>query len=139
MTKVRIGSRGMHSGNTIEYMTTATTLDAQDSGKVFSLHAAALYSITLPTTLIAGLHYMFYVEEDTPTGAITIAAGSAIIYGNLSIQSDTDEDNRVACAGGSNVIIGIAAKKGDSVEFICDGSSWYVRGFGQVQTSFTVS
>ena len=140
MTKVRIGSRGSHSGKTIEYITAAETLALDDSGKVFTLDSSGgAYSITLPTALQGGLHYTFIVEENTPTADITIAAGSAIIYGNLDIQSDTNEDNRVACNGKSNILFDTTCLKGDWLEMVCDGSAWHARGFSQIQGGFTTS
>ena len=58
----------------------AYTVLASDSGKTFMLSATGgTVAITLPTTLEEGLQYKFVVLEDTPSNAITIAAGSAII------------------------------------------------------------
>ena len=69
----------------VERVTAAKTLDAvKDSGKIFLLDAAdGAYSIDLPTTLEVGTQYKLIVEENTPTGAITIAAGSAIMFGKM--------------------------------------------------------
>ena len=59
----------------------AKTLDPSESGRlVFLESSAGAFSLTLPS-VAAGLHYRLMVTEDTPTGAITIAAGSAIIFG----------------------------------------------------------
>ena len=59
-------------------ITAAVTLTAvEDSGKGFLLDSAGgAYTITLPTATTAaeGTNYKFWVEENTPTGAITIAA-----------------------------------------------------------------
>ena len=58
----------------------AYTVLASDSGKTFMLSATGgTVAITLPTTLEEGLHYKFVTLEDTPSNAITIGAGSAII------------------------------------------------------------
>ncbi|MBC8551612.1 MAG: hypothetical protein H8D23_18355 [Candidatus Brocadiales bacterium] len=120
-------------------ITTTATLTKLDSGSEFFVDAAGgAYTITLPS-VENGLNFKFTVQENTPTGDITIAAGSAIIYGNLAIQADTNEDNRVASAGVSNVLIDTTALKGDYVEFMCDGTSWYVSGMGSVQGAFTTS
>jgi|SaaInl4_200m_RNA_FD_contig_21_2125789_length_973_multi_22_in_0_out_0_2 hypothetical protein len=142
MTRTRVGSRGSFSGQVIEKISAAETISNGDSGKVFlleALSAGGAYSITMPTTLKAGVNYKFIVQENTPGAAITLAFGSAIVYGNLEQQSDTNEDNRVACAGVSNVIIGTSALKGDYLEFENDGTSWYVSGMSSIQTAISTS
>ena len=60
----------------------AYTVLQSDSGKVFMLSSTGgACEITLPVAanLQEGWHAKFVVKEDTPTGVITIAAGSAII------------------------------------------------------------
>ena len=117
----------------------AITLTAGQSGSCFYLDSdGGAYTITLPSEAV-GLNYKFFVKEDTPTGAITIASGSANVYGNLEQQSDTNENNRVAAAGVTNVIIGTAALKGDYLEYNCDGASWYVSGMSSIQTAVSTS
>lgn len=140
MTRTRLGARGSFSGQVVEKITAAETLKNGDSGKVFMLDSASgAYSITMPTTLKAGVNYRFIVQENTPTGAITLAFGSAIVYGNLEQQADTNEDNRVAAAGVSNVIIGTTALQGDYLDFVCDGTYWYVSGMSSIQTAVSTS
>ena len=55
------------------------------------------------------------------------------------IQSDTNEDNRVAAAGVTNVLVDTTALKGDMVELIGTGANYIVKAFGQVQGAFTAS
>ena len=139
MAKTRLGSRGSFSGNVIEKVTTATTFTASDSGKVFALDAAGgAYTITLPA-VAPGINYKFVVQENTPTGDITIKAAAAVIYGNLCLQADTDEDNRLACAGKTNILVDTTALLGDSLELVSDGTYWYAIGLTQVVGGFTVS
>jgi len=127
--------------NMFETITAAKTLYKKDSGKVFMLSSAGgAYSITIDSSLkVAGAKLKFIVDENTPTGDITIAFGSAIVYGSLSVQSDTAEDNRVACAGKSNVLIDTVALKGDNLVCTCDGTYWYVDGMSCYQGGFTTS
>ena len=64
----------------VENVTVARTLTNDESGKVFMLDSAGgAYAVTLPTALEDGVYWKFVVSEETPTGAITIAAGSAIV------------------------------------------------------------
>uniref|UniRef100_A0A6M3KCM7 Uncharacterized protein n=1 Tax=viral metagenome TaxID=1070528 RepID=A0A6M3KCM7_9ZZZZ len=126
--------------NMFETITAAKTLYRNDSGKVFMLTAAAAYSVTIDSSLkVAGSKLKFIVDEDTPTGAVTIAFGSAIVYGNLEQQADTAEDNRVACAGVSNLIVGTTALKGDYLEVTSDGTYFYVSGMSSIQTAMSTS
>ena len=103
----------------------------KDSGKIFLLDAAGgAYSIDLPTTLELVLNKLI-VEENTPTGAITIAAGSAIMFGKIAeSEVDSTEDNpgSAGATGVSNVIFGITAEQGDHIVIECDGKNWYFYG-----------
>ena len=73
---------------------------------------------------------------DASAGAFT---DSTNVYGTLSIQSDTNEDNRVALAGSTNVLFDTTCLLGDWVDFVSDGTYYYVSGMGSVQGAFTVS
>ena len=138
MAKTRLGSRGSFSGNVVEKITAAETLTASDSGKVFVLDCAVLYTVTLPA-VAPGINYKFFIQEDGLTAAVTISAASTLIYGNLDVQADTNENNRVACAGGTSVVIGTDALRGDFVGLVSDGTYWHVTGFSAHHTGFTVA
>ena len=122
-------------------LTAATTLSENDSGKIFTLDSAGgAYDINLPTVADgAGCVFTFLVLENTPTGDITIKSNAANIFGNLAIQADTNEDNRVAAAGVTNVLVDTTALKGDSLTIIGTGTMYVAQGFGQVQGAFTTS
>ena len=128
----------------VEKITAAKTLDAvTDSGKTFLLDAAGgAYSITLPTTLEVGTQYKLIVEENTPTGAITIAAGSAIMFGKIAeSEVDTSDDNpgSSGATGVSNVIFGTTAEQGDHIVIECDGKNWYFYGNAAKDGAVTTS
>ena len=119
----------------------AKTLDPSESGRlVFLESSAGAFSLTLPS-VAAGLHYRLMVTEDTPTGAITIAAGSAIIFGaqNESVTSHGTAPGSAGATGVSNLIIGTTAKKGLFLELYSDGTSWYFFGNSIVDGSVTTS
>jgi len=128
-------------GPAVVALTSATTLHPEDSGKIFTLDSAGgAYDINLPAVAdSAGLRFTFVVLENTPTADITIKSDAANIFGNLMIQSDTNEDNRVAAAGVTNVLVDTTALKGDMVELIGTGANYIVKAFGQVQGAFTAS
>ena len=103
----------------------AYTVLASDSGKTFMLSATGgTVAITLPTTLEKGLHYKFVTLEDTPSNAITIAAGSAIID---LVQKDAGGDaaNSTAGTAVSNIIVGTSSTQGDMINLFTDGTTWY--------------
>lgn len=143
MSRTRLGTIAGWAESYIDLITAAETLTYSDSGKLFYLESSGgAYAVTLPTTLKAGLQYKFRVQEDTPTGAITIAAGSAIIFGNIAeaeVDTSNDGPGSATDTGVSNIIIGTAASKGDWIDFDCDGTSWYIRGLTQLDASITTS
>ena len=84
------------------------------------------------------LFYKFIVEEDTPTGVITIAAGSALID---MVMKDIggDASNSTADTAVSNILIAVATKQGDYVNMFHDGTSWYAECMSSTNDSFTTS
>jgi hypothetical protein len=114
----------------------ARTLTEADSGKEFYLESSGgAFTITLPTgaDIEDGVNYKFWVQENTPTGAITIAAGSAIVFGKINeTEVDTGDDGPGSSADGatgvSNVIVGTSALKGDYLELDAYGGHWFLNG-----------
>ena len=106
----------------------AHTMAAIDSGKVL-LPAASL---------IRGWNCKLIVKEDTPTGVITVAAGSAII--DLVMKdSGANASNSTAGTAVSNILIGTAAKQGDYINILCDGSTYYAECLSSTDDSITTS
>ena len=119
-----------------ELVGAARTLTADDSGKEFYLESSGgAFSITLPTGagIEDGVNYKFWVQENTPTGAVTLAAGSAIVFGRVTeTEVDTGDDGPGSSADGatgvSNVIIGTSALQGDFIELDAYDGEWYLNG-----------
>ena len=110
----------------VEKLVAAVTLTNEDSGKVYMCDSAGgAYQITLPTASTGeeGVYYKFIVDEETPTGDITIAAGSAIIS---LVQKDAGGNAANSTAGTqvSNVILDTTAQKGDYVELMFVGGEY---------------
>ena len=128
-------------------LSAAITLTEADSGKVFYLESAGgAYAVTFPTggDIEDGIYYKFWVNENTPTGAITFAAGSAIVFGKINeTEVDTADDGPGSSADGatgvSNVIIGTSATKGDYFEFSSFGGHWYLTGQSGIDGAVTTS
>ena len=114
------------------------TLTNDDSGKVFLLSATGgTVAVTLPTSLENGVYYKFIVEEETPSNAITIAAGSAIVS-----FVGLDVSGTLASTAGtqvSNVIIGTSAEKADSIELMAAGNEWVGTALSGINGSVTTS
>ena len=119
----------------------AYTMLTSDSGKVFTLSSTAgACEITLlpAASLVEGWNCKLIVKEDTPTGIITVAAGSAII--DLVMKdSGGNASNSTAGTAVSNILIGTAAKQGDYINILCDGSTYYAECLSTTDDSITTS
>jgi len=114
------------------------TLTNDDSGKVYMLSATGgTVAVTLPTSLEDGVYYKFIVEEETPSNAITIAAGSAIVsFVGLDVSGTAASTVGTQV---SNVIIGTSAQKADSVEIMAAGGEWVGTVLSGINGSVTAS
>ena len=106
----------------------ATTVEASQCGTIFMVTSNS-YTITMPSVADAGEGWWckFIVGADIATGQIVIdLAGSD----TLAFAAAAAEDGgAVDVAGTAQIeLVHTKAKKGDQIEFICDGSQWYVIG-----------
>ena len=123
------------------------TLTEADSGKVYYVESSGgAIAVTFPTggNIEDGIYYKFWVQENTPTGAITFAAGSAIVFGKINeTEVDTGDDGPGSSADGatgvSNVIWGTSALQGDYLEFSAFGGKWYLNGQSGKDAAVTTS
>ena len=108
-----------------------TVLDS-DSGKVFMLiSTGGAYTITLPTAPVEGFHCKFVVKEDTPTGDITINAGSAII--DLVMKdAGGDASNSTAGTAKSTIVLHTECTQGDYVNLFSDGTTYYAEAMSAI-------
>jgi hypothetical protein len=120
----------------IETLTGATTLTAEDSGKVFILNAAAGAQVTLPAVAdAAGQNYRFIVGALFATTAWTVRAASNRIQGGVIVNSvlvPGADENTITFSASADTI-------GDFVELNCDGSNWYVSGMGTSAGAITLT
>lgn len=143
---MRAATREKNSGKggflqKIEPITVARTLTEADSGKVFMLSSTGgAYSITLPTaaTGVDGCHYKFIVEEETPSGAITIAAGSAIVSMVMK-DAGGNASNSTVGTQVSNVIVGTSAQKGDYINIMFTGGEYVAECMSGIDDAVTTS
>lgn len=120
----------------VETLTGATTLTAEDSGKSFSLNAAAGAQITLPAVATsAGFRYRFTVAALFATTAWTIKAATNKIQGGVIVNSVNvpgADENTITFSASADTI-------GDFVELNCDGTNWYVFGLGTAAGAITLT
>ena len=112
----------------VESLTVATTLDNEDSGKIFMLNLAAGFTVTLPAPEDApsGWNATFVVGT-SPTGNYVITSGSADILAVGSTNQDAGGDGP-SSAGTKDTNINFIASQslvGDRVFIFTDGTSYY--------------
>jgi len=115
------------------------TLTSEDSGKVFAVESSGgAFSITLPTSLVNGVHYKFIVWEETPTADVTIAAGSAIVS---MVHKDAGGDAAASTAGTqvSNIILDTTAQRGDYVNVLAWNGEWLAEAMSSINAGIHTS
>ena len=106
-------------------------LEVGDSGKTYLVHCTVARTINLPAPT-AACSFKFIVTDST--AASTINAESTQLYGVF-----TDDNDSTNMAGSTTITIGTSAALGDWLEFISDGTNWYVKGQCQhASAGFTV-
>jgi hypothetical protein len=119
-----------------QVISAATTLTAADSGKHFSLNAAAGAQITLPAVATsAGLNFRFTVQALFATTAWTIKAATNVIQGGVIVNSVNvpgADENTITFSASADTI-------GDYVQLNCDGVNWYVFGKGTSAGAITLT
>ena len=119
----------------------AYTMLESDSGKTFMLSATGgTVAITLLpiADIVEGWNCKFVVDENTPSNAITIGAGSAIVDMVMK-DAGGNASNSTAGTRVSNIIVGATATKGDVVNIFSDGSGYYAECLSAIDDAVTTS
>ena len=119
----------------------AYTVLQSDSGKVFMLSSTGgACEITLPVAanLQEGWHAKFVIKEDTPTGVITMAAGSAIIDMVMKDPGGNASNSTVGTAK-SNILLRATCTQGDYVNIFTDGSTYYAEAISGIDDAIDFS
>ena len=119
----------------------AYTVLQSDSGKVFMLSSTGgACEITLPVAanLQEGWNCKLVIKEDTPTGVITVAAGSAIID---MVMKDPggNASNSTAGTAKSNILLRATCTQGDYVNVFTDGSTYYAEAMSGIDDAIDFS
>ena len=119
----------------------AYTVLQSDSGKVFMLSSTGgACEITLPVAaaLQEGWSCKFVVKEDTPTGVITLAAGSAIIDMVMK-DPGANLSNSTAGTAKSNILLRATCTQGDYVNIFTDCSTYYAEALSGIDDAIDFS
>ena len=117
----------------VETISTARTLTASDSGKLFTLSAAAGVAITLPSVTVAGFRARFTVGAAFATTNFTVVSPTAVIQGSADVNST------LVPAANENTISFVATAEtvGDYVEIYSDGTNFYAYGIAAAASGIT--
>lgn len=125
-----------------EVVAATNVITAAETGSVFFLNAATEFASTLPVPA-AGLHFTFIVTA-APSGAsytVGTNAAATIIKGRVltnDVNSATDSD--FGTAGEATVtFVDSKSVAGDTAEFWCDGTNWFVVATCTVFDAITIS
>lgn len=127
------------SKQTVEGLTTDTTLDANDSGKIFTLDlAAGAVDVTLPSPGSAGAGWTVTIIQNitSPTAANTIESNAANIYGAVVASDGTAT---AVATGEQTITFATGSDEGDLVTLISNGTKYFVTGTVAVNTSITIA
>jgi hypothetical protein len=92
MARTRTGSRPNFNKQIIESLTSAATLEAKDSGRLFMLNSATGFTTTLPAAEI-GMKFSFVVDIGSTDGNLKITVGDAAdyFYGRVVVFDNADD------------------------------------------------
>tara|TARA_R110000823_G_C15940214_1_gene500386 strand:+ start:1465 stop:1899 length:435 start_codon:yes stop_codon:yes gene_type:complete len=143
MSSYKLGSDGQkifieESGKShalTEDLTGVATLTAEDSGKCFSLKAAAGAVITLPAVASVGFNARFVTGLAFATINWTIVSPTDVIQGNALVAGA-----HVAASNENTIsFVATAESLGDYVDILSDGTNYYVSGSGVTAGSIIFS
>lgn len=125
-----------------EVVTATNVITAAETGSVFFLNSATEFVSTLPAPA-AGLAFTFIVTA-APSGAsytVTTNAAATIIKGRVltnDVNSATDADFGTAGEATVTFVDGKSVA-GDTAQFWCDGTNWFVVATASVFDAITIS
>ena len=119
----------------------AYTVLQSDSGKVFMLSStggACEFTLPVAANLQEGWNCKLVIKEDTPTGVITVAAGSAIIDMVMKDPGGNASNSTVGTAK-SNILLRATCTQGDYVNIFTDGSTYYAEAISGIDDAIDFS
>jgi len=127
MSKVARSAR-VASRQRTEAVSADKTIATAETGELYLIDASSAgnFTITLPTCE-EGAYFTFLLKADSNAAAeVLIDAGSGVtIKGNTIVQAAAGADTKAAHSN-QKIGFGDAAKIGDVVELVSDGSNWFI-------------
>lgn len=138
-TAAEINAAADNSAN-VEVVTATNVITAAESGKTFFLDAVAGFESTLPTAA-AGLRFKFVVKTAPTSNGYTITGSPADkIFGTIACSGAEATINGVTANAADNaILVHNVALIGDVLEFVSDGTNWYVTGNVNTYAAVTVN
>jgi len=148
MSRVARSAR-VASRQRVETITASKTITQAESGEYYLINydSAATITITLPSVQ-DGTYFKFLfiaaLTDNSAAVAFTAQAGEYLNGGPLAMTGDgADPGTQVVGNGSSNVTLTIDGNTdvlaNSWVEFVSDGSEWYISGYVMIVDSGTAS
>lgn len=127
--------------SSVETLTAADTLTAEDNGKVFFLNLAGGFTVTLPAVASSAGYRVKFVVITAPTTAYIVASAEGDnIFGGFDTSADgTAVDSEVTGGADQVNFVASTAVIGDYLELVSDGTSWYAGGHCNVAAGMTLT
>jgi hypothetical protein len=126
----------------VHSLTAAYVVLPSDSGKVFTLNAAAGANITLPSVADAqeGWNCRFIVGTAFATTDWIITATAAVMVGGMNeLEVDTNDDGPSTVAG-TTINLELAAETiGDYIDMVVADGKIYISGQSKLDGAFTIA
>ena len=126
---------------TVESVTAATTLNANDSGKMFVLSSTSAIAVTLPTAGVLGAGWTATFVFGL-IGAVIHTVGltdAANINGSVADTKTVTTPVPVIAASSSFVNFTATAVVGDQFTLTCDGTTLFLVGSQQTAAAISVT
>ena len=129
-----------------ESITAAKSLDADDSGKVFTLDLAAGFTVTLPaiSSVPAGWYVKIVIGTNCTSNSYIITENATfdtdILVSQFNeLEVDTSDDGPSSTGHTTITFADGVAIAGDWVELLCDGTNWYATGQTKADGGITLA
>jgi hypothetical protein len=103
-----------------------------------STGGACEFTLPVAANLQEGWNCKLVIKEDTPTGVITVAAGSAIIDMVMKDAGGNASNSTVGTAK-SNILLRATCTQGDYVNIFTDGSTYYAEAMSAIDDAIDFS
>jgi hypothetical protein len=120
---------------TVETLSAARTVTADESGKTFLLALAGGFAVTLPPP-VYGARFTFIASISPTTAYTVITSGSANIIKGFAVNAAGAAVTPLS-DGDTITFVANQALAGDQVTVVSDGTSWFMSGFAQVAAGIT--